>query len=142
MLFPLTWTFIFLNYPFSHIWKDHHIRTNRCCLLRTCSSNGVSHHPLYWTETQRLAREWGSFIVNRERRHGQFTCDLIGSCWHREDENGVTSIRASFILWSIIDILISGVLFDLIFVCIAKWLPWMSSKNSSCCRIFSYYKNF
>ena len=48
---------------------------------------------MYLTETQRQAREQGSFIVNRKKRHDQFKHDLIGGCGTREMKVGYLALE-------------------------------------------------
>lgn len=55
------------------------------------------HFHLYLAETQRQAKDWDSFIV--EKREG-FKHDLIEGCWHGEAESRLISSEASqMIVW-------------------------------------------
>lgn len=47
--------------------KTTQMKTNRGNLFRTYYSKGVGHHHLGLAETQRQAREWGHFIVEKGR---------------------------------------------------------------------------
>lgn len=70
--------------------KTTPIRTSTGYVCKACYGNGVSHHPLLFTETQ--VGEWESFIV--KSREGFRCWRVLGG----EAGGGLTRIRAPYVV--------------------------------------------